>query len=247
MTKRLSGKTALITGAAKGIGAVIARAYAAEGARVIVNYHESGAQASALCAQIVADGGEAHAVQGDITDPESVALLMWTTIDRLGGLDILVNNAAAYRYEANLEVTRETFRAQYEVNVLGTLLMVQAATPHLPKGGRIINLSSISATVVSPGISIYAGTKAALNATTRTLAMELGPRGITVNAIAPGSTATDSNEWLTDEKKKSISAKTALGRVGTGEDVARAAVFLASRDAEFITGQILTVDGGFFG
>ncbi|MBS1961817.1 MAG: glucose 1-dehydrogenase [Bdellovibrionales bacterium] len=245
--KRLAGKVAILTGAAKGIGADIARAYAAAGARVVVNYRESGAAASSLCEEIAKAGGEAFAIQADITDADSVAKLVDGALERFGRIDVLVNNAAAYRYGLNAEITRESFREQFETNVLGALFMVQSVAPHLPSGGRVINLSSISATSATPGLSLYAGTKAALNEITRILAAELGPRGVTVNAIAPGSTATATNAWLDDAKRATVISRTALGRIGTGEDMAAAAVFLASREAEFITGQVLTIDGGYFG
>lgn len=244
---KLKGKVALVTGASKGIGASIAKGLAAAGARVVVNYASSKAGADAVVAEIKKDGGEAIAVGGDVSKAADVKALFAATKKAFGGLDILVNNAGVYKFEPLEAVTEDEFHRQFNTNVLGPILASQEAAKLLPKGGSIINISSVASVKALPGSVVYAGTKSALDTATRVLAQELGPRGIRVNTIAPGGVETEGTHTagiIGSDFEKHMVAQTALGRIGQPDDIARLAVFLASDDAAWITGDRLTASGG---
>lgn len=244
---KLNGKVALVTGASKGIGASIAKGLAAAGARVVVNYASSRAGADAVVAEIKRDGGEAIAVGGDVSKAADVKALFAATKNAFGGLDILVNNAGVYKFEPLEAVTEDEFHRQFNTNVLGPILASQEAAKLLPKGGSIINISSVASVKALPGSVVYAGTKSALDTATRVLAQELGPRGIRVNTIAPGGVETEGTHTagiIGSDFEKQMVEQTALGRIGQPNDIARLAVFLASDDAAWITGDRLTASGG---
>src|SRR5438045_899474 len=192
MSNRLSGKVAVVTGASKGIGAEIARHLAAEGASVVVNYASSKAGADKVVAAITGKGGKAVAVQADVSKPEDIRRLFAETKRAFGRLDVLVNNAGVYEFLPLEVITPEHFHKQYNLNVLGLLLTTQEAVKHFgASGGSIVNISSLAATAAPPTASVYSGTKAAVNAITKSLAGELGPRKIRVNAINPGMIETE--------------------------------------------------------
>jgi len=240
----LAGKRALVTGGSRGIGAAIAVALAEKGADVAITYERSADRAAQLVAAIAAKGGKAVAIQADSADPAAIQRSVDEAVEKLGGLDILVNNAAIARYSPIADYSVEDIDAQLAVNIRGPILASKAAIPHLPAGGRIINIGSAGADriVGSPG-TVYFMTKSAIQSLTRGLAQELGPRDITVNTVQPGSTNTDMNpedgEYADFQR-----ALIPLGRYGQPEDVAAAVAFLASPAARQITGTILTVDGG---
>lgn len=243
---RLSGKNALITGASKGIGAAIARAFAAEGARVAVNYAADQDNAEKLVAEIERAGGTARAIQGSVTDLDDIERMYATVTESFGPLDVLVNNAAAYDMSAIEDVSPAEFRHHFETNVLGPLLMTQQALGRFTGRGCVINVSS--AIVFSPAAqtALYSGSKAALNMVSAVLAVELGARGIRVNTLAPGVTETERHRvssWDADIVS-AIVARTPLGRIGLPADIAPAAVFLASDEASWVTGAVLQVSGG---
>jgi 3-oxoacyl-[acyl-carrier protein] reductase len=244
MNNTLKGKRALVTGASRGIGAAIAKALAAEGASVAIIYERSAEKAAAVVAEIEAGGGTAVAFAANSADPQAVRDAVEQTVAKLGGLDILVNNAGIVRYGNVADMSLEDIDALLSVNVRGVIVASQAAIPHLPRGGRIINIGSgLGERVVLGGVAVYAATKAALRAFTAGLSRELGPKGVTVNNVQPGSTDTDMNP-VDGEGASAQKSLIPLGEFGTPEDIAAAVVFLAGPGAKQITGTDLTVDGG---
>ena len=248
MSKRLEGKVAVVTGASKGIGAAIAKGLAAEGAAVVVNYASSRDGARRVVDEITANGGRAVAVQGDLSRPPDIERLFGETEEAFGRVDILVNNAGIYEFSPLEEVTPEHFHRQFDLNVLGLLLASREAVGRFGSaGGNIINISSVAATAALPNASVYSASKAAVNAVTRCLAQELGPRGIRVNSINPGMVETEGTHsaGITESDfRKQVEAETPLGRIGRPEDVAPMAVFLASSDSAWITGESFYISGG---
>ena len=245
---KLNGKIALVTGASKGIGAGIAKALAAAGASVVVNYASSKEGAEKIVKEITGKGGKAIAVQADTSKAADVKRLFDETKKAFGKLDVLVNNAGVYLFQPLEEITEAEFHRQYNINVLGTILATQQAVKHFGKdGGSVINISSVVSTNALPGSAVYSSTKAAVDSITRILAVELGPKKIRVNSINPGLTQTEGTETSqiigSDMEKHTVST-TPLGRTGTPEDIALAAVFLASDDARWITGESIRVSGG---
>jgi len=245
---RLKGKVAVVTGASKGIGAAIAEHFAAEGAAVVVNYASSKAGADAVVKRITQKDGKAVAVQGDVSKPEDIQRLFAETKKAFGKLDILVNNAGIYEFLPLESITAEHFHKQYNLNVLGLLLTTQEAVKHFgPAGGSIINLSSVAATMAPATASVYSGTKAAVNAITASLAKELGPRKIRVNAINPGMVESEGLHaagMAEGDFRKQLEAQTPLGRIGQPQDIAPAAVYLASSESAWVTGETLYISGG---
>jgi 3-oxoacyl-[acyl-carrier protein] reductase len=240
----LKGKVAIVTGASKGIGAGIAKGFAAAGAAVVVNYASSREGADRVVAEITAQGGKAIAVQGDVSKAADVKRLFEQTKASFGALDVLVNNAGVYQFEPLETVTRE-----FDTNVLGTILTIQEALKYFgPHGGSVINISSIASLNPTPDSLVYAATKSAVDSITRGLSKELGARKIRVNAIAPGGTASEglvTAGILGSEFEKQIIGMTPLGRFGQPEDIARVAVFLASDDSSWLTGERITASGGW--
>jgi 3-oxoacyl-[acyl-carrier protein] reductase len=245
---KLEDKVAIVTGASKGIGTSIARQLASEGAAVVVNYASSKEDADRVVAEIRRNGGKAVAVQANVGKQAEVERLFAETKKAFGRLDILVNNAGIYEFSPLEGVTEDHFRKQFDVNVLGPLLASREAVKHFgADGGSIINISSSASTLTPANSSVYSATKAALDAITRTLAKELGPRNIRVNAINPGMVDTEGVRaagFDESDFRKEIEARTPLGRIGQTQDIAPAAVFLASGDAGWITGETLLVAGG---
>jgi 3-oxoacyl-[acyl-carrier protein] reductase len=251
MSQRLSGKVAVVTGASKGIGAAIARQLAAEGAAVVVNYASSKAGADKVVAAIKDKGGKAVAVQADVSKPADVRRLFAEAKQAFGRLDVLVNNAGIYEFAPLEEVTPEHFHRQFDLNVLGLLLATQEAVKLFgPSGGSVINISSVVATSAPPAASVYSATKGAVDTITRSLAKELGPRKVRVNSINPGMVETEgtTSAGITggeSDFRKQFEARAPLGRIGRPEDVAPAAVFLASAESAWITGETFYIAGGY--
>ncbi len=245
---RLTGKIAVVTGASKGIGASIAEHLAAAGAAVVVNYARSRSGAEAVVERIVSRGGKALAVQGDVSKPDDIARLFAETKRVYGKLDILVNNAGIFEHQPLESITAEHFHKHFDLNVLGLLLTTQQGVKLMgDDGGSIINVSSIHAEMPMPKASVYGATKAAVDAITRTLSLELGPRHIRVNSINPGMVDTEglhSAGFDSGEFRERTEASTPLGRIAQPKDIATAAVFLASDDASWVTGQSLILAGG---
>jgi 3-oxoacyl-[acyl-carrier protein] reductase len=245
---RLKGKIVVVTGASKGIGAAIAEHMAAEGAAVVVNYASSKAGADAVVKRITQKEGKAVAVQADVSKAEDIQRLFAEAKKAFGKLDILVNNAGIYEFAPLEMVTAEHFHKQFNLNVLGLLLTTQEAVKHFgPAGGSVINISSVAASLAPPNGSVYSGTKAAVNAITKSLAKELGPRQIRVNAVNPGMIETEGTHsaGITEsEFRTQTEAQTPLGRIGLPQDIAPAAVFLASPESAWITGETLYISGG---
>jgi len=245
--KKLKDKVAIVTGASKGIGAGIARQLAAEGAKVVVNYASSKSGADRVVADIEAEGGIAIAIGADVTKQAEVDAMVNATIDHFGRLDIVVNNAGAYQFVKIEETTEALYRKQFDLNVLGPLLVVGAAAPHLGKGGSIINISSNVTRVLPAESAIYTGTKGAINVITGVLARELGPRGIRVNAVSPGLIETEGTHTagaMGSDFQTWNEAQTPLGRIGQVQDIAPIVSFLASDDAGWVTGEIILGSGG---
>ncbi|NKN14528.1 glucose 1-dehydrogenase [Rhizobium laguerreae] len=245
---KLTGKVAVVTGASKGIGAAIAKALAAEGAQVVVNYASSKAGADAVVASISAAGGKAIAVQGDVSKASEAQGLVDAAVKEFGKLDVLVNNSGVYEFASIEEVTEEQYRRIFDVNVLGVLLTTQAAVKHLGEGGSIINISSVVTSLALPATTVYTGTKGAVEGINSVLAKELGPRKIRVNAILPGMVETEGAHTagvIGSDFEQTIVAQTPLGRIGQPDDIASVAVFLASDDALWLTGERLAASGGF--
>lgn len=244
---KLAGKVAVVTGASKGIGAGIAKALAAEGAAVVVNYASSKAGADEVVQAITAAGGKAVAVQGDVSKADQAKGVIDAAIGNFGRLDVLVNNSGVYEFAPIGEITEEQYRRMFDVNVLGVLLTTRAAAAHLGEGASVINVSSVVTSVLMPNSAIYTGSKGAVDAITGVLANELGPRKIRVNAINPGMVETEgarSAGVIGSEFEAGTVAQTPLGRVGQPDDIADAVVFLASDDARWITGEKLVASGG---
>ncbi|HEV8408224.1 MAG TPA: glucose 1-dehydrogenase [Sphingomicrobium sp.] len=244
---KLAGKVAVVTGASKGIGAGIAKALAAEGAAVVVNYASSKAGADNVVEEITSAGGRAVAVQGDVAKEAQAAGVIDAAIDNFGRLDILVNNSGVYEFSPIESTTEDQYRKMFDVNVLGTVLTTKAAVPHLGEGGSIINISSAVTSLLPPQSAIYTGTKGALDAITGVLANELGNRKIRVNSINPGIVETEGSHaagFIGSDFEADAITKTPLGRTGQPNDIAGVAVFLASDDAKWLTGEKLTASGG---
>jgi NAD(P)-dependent dehydrogenase (short-subunit alcohol dehydrogenase family) len=240
----LVGKRALVTGAARGIGAAIALALADRGADVAITYERSAERAAEVVRSIEQKGRRGLAIQADSADAAAVKRSVDAAVDGLGGLDILVNNAGIARYGAVAEMDLSDIDALLDVNVRSVVLASQAAIPHLGQGGRIVSIGScLAERVPFPGVTVYSMTKSALLAFTRGLARELGPRDVTVNLVQPGGTDTDMNP-ADGAQSDGIRALTPLGRYGTPEDVAAAVAFLVSPAARQISGSVVTVDGG---
>jgi 3-oxoacyl-[acyl-carrier protein] reductase len=248
MTQKLNGKVAIVTGASKGIGAGIAKQLAAEGAAVVVNYASSKEGAERVVAEIERNGGKALAVRANMAKKAEIERLFAETKKAFGRLDILVNNAGVYEFAQLEDITEESFHKMFDVNVLGLILASKEAARHFDSaGGSIINISSVASTTAPATTSVYSATKAAVDAVTRSLAKELGPRHIRVNSINPGMVETEGVHAagiMESEFRKEVETKTPLGRIGQAEDIAPAAVFLASQDSQWITGETLFVSGG---
>jgi 3-oxoacyl-[acyl-carrier protein] reductase len=244
---KLTGKTAVITGASKGIGAGIALAFAKEGANVVVNYARGKDDAEKVAANIKGSGGKAITVQADVSKKADVDKLFNESKKAFGNLDILVNNAGVYEFAALDQITEDSYRRQFDLNVLGTLLSTQAAVKSMANGGSIINLSSVASLTPPPTGSVYSATKGAVDVITRSLAQELGPQNIRVNSLAPGLVETEGTRAAgtsEGEFRNLAVSRTPLGRVGEPLDIAKVAVFLASDDSAWITGEVLPVGGG---
>src|SRR5437588_695974 len=248
MSKKLTGKVAVVTGASKGIGAAIALHLAAEGAAVVVNYSSSKEGADRVVAEIAGKGGKAVAVQADVAKKADVQRLFSEAKKAFGRLDVLVNNAGIYDFVPLAEVTPEHFHKLFDLNVLGLILTTQEAVKHFgADGGSIVNVSSVVSSYGVPNGSVYSATKAAVDAVTRSLAKELGPRKIRVNSINPGMVETEGVHaaGIADSDfRTQTESQTPLGRIGQPQDIAPAVVFLASPDAAWITGETLYISGG---
>lgn len=248
---KLKNKVAIITGASKGIGASIAKYFAAEGAKVVVNYASSKEDADKVVKAIKDNGGTAIAVQGDVSNESDVTRLFEETKTAFGTLDILVNNAGIYQYAPIEELSAQSFHSQFNINVFGSLLSIQAALKLFgEKGGNIINISSEAGKSPLPTGSVYSATKAALDAITISLSKEFIGRNIRINSILPGIVETEGSHsagFIGSEAETKFVASTPLGRTGQPEDIAKVAVFLASDDSGWITGEKISVSGGIFG
>ena len=248
---KLENKVAIVTGASKGIGAAIAKYFAAEGAKVVVNYASSKQDADKVVKAITDEGGTAISVQGDVSKEADVNRLFEETKNAFGTLDILVNNAGIYQYEPIEQVSAESFHRQFNINVFGSLLTIQASVKLFgDKGGNIINISSGASNTPLPTGSVYSATKAALDAITISLSKEFSGRNIRINSILPGVVETEGSHsagFIGSDFEAKLVATTPLGRTGQPEDIAKAAVFLASNEASWITGEKISVSGGLYG
>ena len=245
---KLAGKVAVVTGASKGIGAAIARRFGREGAKVVVNYASDKAGAEAVVKDIESAGAQGIAIQANVADGKAVEHLFAEAKKAFGKIDILVNNAGVYEFRPLEEVDEKHFRKQFDLNVLGLLLATKAAVRNINgDGASIINVSSIASKTPPPGSSVYSATKGAVDVLTRSLAQELGPKKIRINTLAPGVTDTEGVRALPQdgsEFRNYAISRTPLGRVGTVDDVADAALFLASDESRWITGEEILVGGG---
>jgi 3-oxoacyl-[acyl-carrier protein] reductase len=244
---RLKNKVAVVTGASKGIGAAIAKGLAAEGAAVVVNYASSRAGADQVVKHITAGGGKAIAVQGDVAKAADVERVFAEAQKAFGRLDVLVNNAGVYEFAALGDVTEKQFHRMFDTNVLGLILATQEAARHLPEGGSVINIGSVASTVTPPSSAVYTATKGAVDAVTRVLAKELGSKKIRVNSINPGGVETEGFHtagFAGSDFEKAMVAQTPLGRLGQPDDIAPIAVFLASDESRWLTGETLLASGG---
>jgi 3-oxoacyl-[acyl-carrier protein] reductase len=244
---KLKGKVAVVTGASKGIGAAIAKSFAAEGASVVVNYASSKTGADTVVAAITKGGGTAVAVGGDVSKTAEAQGIIDAAIKNYGRLDILVNNSGVYEFAPIEAVTEQNFHRMFNINVLGLLLTTQAAVKHLGDGASIINVGSVASRITIPNSSVYTGTKGAVDAITGVLARELGPRNIRVNALNPGMVETEgthSGGFHGTDLEAALIAQTPLGRIGQVGDIASVATFLASDDSAWLTGQQILAGGG---
>ncbi len=247
--KKLEEKVAIVTGSSKGIGASIALAFAKEGAKVVVNYNSSKKEAEHVVNTIVNTGGKAIAIQANMAKEQDIRRLFQESKNAYGTIDILVNNAGIYELKPLVEVTKNHFNELFDLNVFGLLIAIQESLKYFgSNGGSIINISSVAATTPSPNFSVYSATKAAVDALTRSLAAELGSRKIRVNSINPGMVETEglyAREIANSDFRQQVEAITPLGRIGKPEDISPAALFLASDDSSWITGESLHIAGGF--
>ncbi|MEX3809544.1 glucose 1-dehydrogenase [Paraburkholderia sp. BR13439] len=244
---KLTGKVAVVTGASKGIGAAIAKALAAQGASVVVNYASSRAGADKVVADITAAGGKAVAVGGDVSKAADAKGIIDTAIETYGRLDVLVNNSGVYEFATLDEITEAHFHKHFDVNVLGLLLVTQAAAKHLGEGGSIVNVSSVVTRITPATTAVYTATKGAVDAITGVLAKELGPRKIRVNSVNPGVVETEGAHTagvMGSEFETWAISTTPLGRIGQPDDIADVVTFLASDDARWLTGESLIASGG---
>ncbi len=245
---KLTGKVALVTGSSKGIGAAIAKAVAAAGASVIVNYSSDKEGADKVVATITNAGGKAVAVKGNVSKETDAQGLVDSALRIFGGLDIVVNNSGVYEFGPIEAVTEDSFHRQFNTNVLGLLLVTKAAVSHLKSGASIVNVSSVVSTATPAMSSVYSGTKGAVDSITGSLSRELAQRNIRVNAVNPGLVATEgttSSGVLGSDFENQAVASTPMGRVGQPNEIADAVVFLASGDSRWITGETIRVAGGF--
>jgi 3-oxoacyl-[acyl-carrier protein] reductase len=247
-TQKLAGKVAVVTGASKGIGAAIAKQLADAGASVVVNYSSSKEGADKVVSEIKANGGNALAVQANVAKQTDIDRLFSETKKAYGKLDILVNNAGVYEFAPLEAVTEEHYHRQFDLNVLGLILTTQAAVKLIDgDGGSIINIGSLVGKMALPGAAVYSATKASVDQVTRSLSTELGPRKIRVNSLNPGMVETEGVHAAgvaDSDLRKKVEAETPLGRIGQPDDIASAAVFLASSDSKWITGETLYASGG---
>jgi 3-oxoacyl-[acyl-carrier protein] reductase len=248
MANKLKGKVAIVTGASKGIGASIAKHLAEEGADVVVNYATSKEGADRVVSEIASKGGKAIAVQADVSKEKDIQRLFTETKKSFGKVDILINNAGIYEFAPLEFISTEHFHKMFDLNVLGLLLACKEALKYLKKGSSIVNISSIAGITPGPNMAVYSATKASVDALTKSLAKELGPRGIRVNTINPGVVETEGVQALGEsgvDFREEMLPLTPLGRFGQPKDIAPAAVFLASEDASWITGESIIITGGF--
>jgi 3-oxoacyl-[acyl-carrier protein] reductase len=244
---KLQGKVAIVTGASKGIGAAIAKALAAEGASVVVNYASSKTGADAVVEAVAEAGGKAVAVHGDVSKAAEAQGIVDAAIENYGRIDILVNNSGVYEAASLESISEDHFHKLFNVNVLGLLLTTQAAAKHLGEGASVINISSVVSSLTPPNWAVYAGTKGAVDAITGVLAREFGHRKIRVNAVNPGLVETEgthSGGLVGSDFEANAVAQTPLGRAGQPSDIASVAVFLASDDSAWLTGDQLVASGG---
>lgn len=247
-SSKLSGKTAIVTGASKGIGAEIARQLAGAGAAVVVNYATSRDGADRVVKEIAARGGRAVAIQADCSRPEDIQRLFAETKSAFGGVDVLVNNAGVYEFVPLESVTAEHYHRIFNLNVLGLVLATQEAVRHFgPRGGTIVNVSSVASTLCPASGSVYSASKAAVDAITRSLAKELGPRKIRVNSVNPGLVVTEGVHAAglsSGDFRNQVEAQTPLGRIGVPRDIAPVVLFLACDDSAWMTGESVFLTGG---
>jgi len=244
---KLKGKVAIVTGASKGIGAGIAKALAAEGASVVVNYASSKEGADTVVASIIKAGGNAVAVGGNVSKTADAQSIVDTAIKNYGHLDILVNNSGVYEFAPIDAITEEHFHRHFNINVLGLLLVTQAAVKHMKEGASIINIGTGATRLTPPNTAVYVGSKAAVDAITGVLGRELGPKRIRVNSINPGVVNTEGTRTqniIGSDFEKWAVVQTPLGRIGRPDDIAGVAVFLASDDARWLTGEVILATGG---
>jgi len=248
MNLLLKDKVAVITGSSQGIGAGIAKAFASQGARVVINYRSNHRKADQLVDEIIEHGGKAIAIRADISEPSDIAQLFETTIEVFGRLDILVNNTGILEFEVLDAITPENLQAQIDTNLIGTILCTQkAAALMIKEGGSIINISATTSINPLPGTLVFSATKAAIDNITKVLSKELGPRNIRINTIAPGMTETEGSHekgMMGSVFEQQNISLTPLGRIAQPEDIAKVAVFLASDDAAWVTGERIQVSGG---
>jgi len=245
---KLNGKVAVVTGASKGIGAGIAKELAAEGASVVVNYASARSDGDKVVDEITKRGGKAVAVQANVAKKADVQRLFADTEKAFGKIDILVNNAGVYEFVPLEDVIEQQFHRMFDTNVLGLLLVTQEAIKHFNSGGgSVINIGSLASSLTPPTAVVYNATKGAVDAITHTLAKELGPRKIRVNSINPGMVVTEGSiagGYTEGDMRKMFESQTPLGRVGEPDDIAPAAVFFASDDSKWVTGETLLIAGG---
>lgn len=248
MSQKLNGKIAVVTGASKGIGAAIAKSLASEGASVVVNYASSKEGADRVVKEITDQGGKAIAVQGDVSKKADIDRLFAETQTAFGQLDVLVNNAGIYKFGPLETIDEDHFHSQFNLNVLGLLLTTQKAVEQFgPNGGSVINISSVVSETAIPGAAVYSATKGAVDAITRSLSAELGPKKIRVNSVNPGMIETEgvhSAGFHGTDFQKQIVAETPLGRLGQPDDIGSVVAFFASEDSKWITGETIRVSGG---
>jgi 3-oxoacyl-[acyl-carrier protein] reductase len=244
MSDSLNGKVALVTGGSGGIGSETARRLARRGVKVAIGYCSSAANAHEVVAEIRAGGGEAVAIQGDAACAEDCARAVEETLTAFGALDILVNNAGISTFMEFGSITAEQLDREFASNVASVVLMSQAAAAHMPAGAKIVNVSSNIAWAPIPGLTAYCAAKAAVATLTKGLARELGQRGITVNAVAPGATETPMTAWIDDATREELASSTPLGRIAQPDDIADIIVYLASGESRWVNGHTVLADGG---